>query len=76
MTALVGRDDTELYRRLLESSTMPLWILDVKSLSVLDANAAAGTLYGYSRDGIVGKSAENCVPRKRLSDSKSMLSMT
>jgi PAS domain S-box-containing protein len=62
MTMSARSDDTELYRRLLESSTMPLWILDVNSLCVLDANAAACTLYGYSREEIVGISAKELRP--------------
>jgi PAS domain S-box-containing protein len=60
------RDDTELYRSLLESSTMPLWILDVESLCVLDANTAACNLYGYSREEIVGKSARELRPTEEV----------
>lgn len=59
-------DDTELYRRLLESSTMPLWILDEKSLCVLDANEAAFTLYGYSRKELIGKSAPELRPTEEI----------
>jgi PAS domain S-box-containing protein len=62
----VRSDDTELYRRLLESSTMPLWILDIKSLCVLDANAAACTLYGYSREEMVGMSAKELRPTEEV----------
>ncbi len=60
------RDDTELYRRLLESSTMPLWILDVKSLLVLDANTAASALYGYSREEMIGMSARELRPTEEV----------
>jgi PAS domain S-box-containing protein len=60
------RDDTELYRRLLESSTMPLWILDVGSLCVLDANTAACTLYGYSREEMIGMSARELRPTEEV----------
>ena len=70
------RDDTELYRRLLESSTMPLWILDVGSLCVLDTNTAACTLYGYSREEMMGMWRESFGPWKRFHDSKNMLPMT
>jgi PAS domain S-box-containing protein len=45
---------------------MALWILDVKSLCVLDANATACTLYGYSRDDIVGKSARELRPSEEV----------
>jgi len=62
----VKRDDTELYRRLLESSTMPLWIFDVESLCLLDANAAACTLYGYSREEMVGRSAKELRPAEEV----------
>ena len=62
MTTPLRSDDTELYRRLLESTTMPLWILDVKSLCVLDANAAACTLYGYYREEMIGMSAKELRP--------------
>jgi PAS domain S-box-containing protein len=60
------QDDTEPYRRLLESSTTPLWILDVGSLRVLDANTAACTLYGYSREEIVGISAKELRPSEEV----------
>jgi PAS domain S-box-containing protein len=66
MTTPVRQDDTEAYRRLLESSTMPLWILDVESLCVLDANAAACTLYGYSREEMVGISAKELRPTEEV----------
>jgi PAS domain S-box-containing protein len=56
------RDDTELYRRLLESNSMPLWIFEVESLCLLDANTAACTLYGYSREEMVGMSAKELRP--------------
>jgi PAS domain S-box-containing protein len=59
-------DETEVYRRLLESSTMPLWILDIESLCVLDANNAACTLYGYSREEMVGKSARELRPNEEI----------
>jgi PAS domain S-box-containing protein len=62
----VSNDDTELYRRLLESSTMPLWILDVESLCVLDANTAACALYGYSREELVGRSAKDLRPAEEV----------
>jgi PAS domain S-box-containing protein len=58
----VTHDDSALYRRLLESSSMPLWILDVESLSVLDANAAALAIYGYSRNEMIGMSAKELRP--------------
>lgn len=58
----VSNDDTELYRDLLESTTMPLWILDEKTLCVLDANSAACALYGYSREEMLGKSAWELCP--------------
>ena len=56
------KDDTKLYRQLLESSSMPLWILDEETLCVLDANAAALGLYGYSRDEMIGMSATGLRP--------------
>ncbi|MGC2696584.1 MAG: PAS domain S-box protein [Candidatus Angelobacter sp.] len=55
-------DDTQLYRRLLESSTMPLWILDVETLCILDGNTAACSLYGYSREEMIGMSAKELRP--------------
>jgi PAS domain S-box-containing protein len=57
------RDDTELYRRLLESSSISLWIFDVESLCLLDANTAACTLYGYSREEMAGMSAKERRPK-------------
>lgn len=45
---------------------MPLWILDVESLCVLDANASACTLYGYSHDEIVGMSAKELRPTEEV----------
>ena len=41
---------------------MPLWILDVESLCVLDANAAACDLYRYSRAEMIGISARDLRP--------------
>jgi PAS domain S-box-containing protein len=66
MTKPERSDDTELYRRLLDSSTMPLWILDEKTLCVLDANTAACTLYGYSREEMIGKSARELRPPEEV----------
>jgi PAS domain S-box-containing protein len=66
MSTPVRQDDTEPYRRLLESSTMPLWILDVESLCVMDANAAACALYGYSREEMVGMSARELRPLEEV----------
>lgn len=40
----------ERYRELFESHPLPMWIYCPKTLRVLDANAAAIQVYGYSRD--------------------------
>ena len=45
---------------------MPLWILDEKSLCVLDANPAALTLYGYSHEEMIGKSARELRPVEEI----------
>ena len=45
---------------------MPLWILDEKLLCVLDANAASLTLYGYSREEMIGKLARELRPTEEI----------
>jgi PAS domain S-box-containing protein len=62
----VTHDDTASYSRLLESSNMPLWILDVEALCVLDINAAGLAIYGYSRDEMIGRSAKDLRPAEEV----------
>lgn len=49
---LVDRIDPQAgrYRMLFESSPLPMWVLDDRSLRFLAANDAALRLYGYTRD--------------------------
>src|SRR5215471_6272738 len=58
--------DTALYRRMLASSTIPLWIWDAESLRVVDANEAACALYGYTYEEIIGRLATELRPSEEI----------
>jgi PAS domain S-box-containing protein len=38
------------YRLLLQANLNPMWVFDIKTLSILEVNEAAISLYGYCRD--------------------------
>ena len=50
------RESEKKYRSLFESGPNPVFIVQPRTLVILDANPAAETTYGYSRDEIIGKS--------------------
>ncbi|HLK40826.1 MAG TPA: PAS domain S-box protein, partial [Polyangiaceae bacterium] len=60
--ALVRKRTTELaesdtrYRLLFESNPLPIWVYDLETQRVCDANEAAVSLLGYSRDELIDKS--------------------
>jgi PAS domain S-box-containing protein len=70
VNALVSSVRTELserrqveqnYRVLFENSPLPMWLFDVESLTVLQANAAAEKAYGYSADEFKGLNVNDLV---------------
>ena len=44
------RDKDKKFRLLFEEHPQPMWIFDLESQKILEANPAAAALYGYSRD--------------------------
>ena len=44
------RDQDRVFRLLFEEHPQPMWLFDPWSQTILEANAAAAALYGYSRD--------------------------
>jgi len=50
------RESEEKYRSLFEGGPNPVFIVRPRTLAILDVNPAAESLYGYSRDEILGKS--------------------
>jgi PAS domain S-box-containing protein len=60
-------EDTEVYRLLLASTTLPLLILDQESLRILDVSDQACRLYGYSRAELIGKPGQELRPADEVS---------
>ncbi|RTY90839.1 PAS domain-containing sensor histidine kinase [Flavobacterium sp. GT3R68] len=50
------------YRHLFDNSPIPMWIIDVKTLSFLDVNKMAIVQYGYTRDEFLSMSAVDIRP--------------
>jgi two-component system, cell cycle sensor histidine kinase and response regulator CckA len=50
------KESEELYRRLFNIESDAVFLVDVESIRILDANEAASELYGYSRDELLGMS--------------------
>lgn len=50
------------YRRLFETNPLPMYIYDVKSLRILEANEAFVTRYGYTRDEILKRTIKDIRP--------------
>ncbi|WP_051304666.1 PAS domain S-box protein [Chitinilyticum litopenaei] len=53
------RVSKERYQLLFDNNPMPLCVYDLYSLVILDINAAALRLYGYSREAMLGKTIED-----------------
>jgi two-component system sensor histidine kinase UhpB len=51
------------YRMLFESSPLPMWVFDAKTLRYLAVNDSAVRLYGYSREEFLGMTVEDLRPR-------------
>jgi PAS domain S-box-containing protein len=51
------------YRMLVESSPLPMWVFDARTLRYLAVNDAAVRLYGYSRDEFLGMTVEDLRPQ-------------
>ncbi len=54
------------FRLLFEDSPQPMWVFDAESLTVLDANGAARTLYGYSSEEFRGMSLARIHPPEEI----------
>jgi len=50
------RDSEGKYRSLFDSGPNPIFVLDRKTLSILDANPSAEAIYGYSKEELTGRS--------------------
>src|SRR5947209_5870716 len=53
------KDKDRKFQLLFEEHPQPMWILDLAAQSVLEANTAASTLFGYSRDEFRGMPMAN-----------------
>jgi PAS domain S-box-containing protein len=51
------RESEQLYRQLFEMESDALFLIDKQTSSILDANRAASSLYGYSHDELLGMCA-------------------
>jgi len=51
------------YRMLFESSPLPMWVFDARTLRYLAVNDAAVRLYGYSREEFLGMTVEDLRPQ-------------
>jgi len=51
------------YRMLFESSPLPMWVVDARSLRYLAVNDAAVRLYGYSREEFLDMTVDDLRPR-------------
>lgn len=50
------RSSEQKYKLLFESNPMPLWMIAKDNMTIIAANDAAASLYGYSRDELIGMS--------------------
>lgn len=66
VAAAASRQDDE-YVNVFVSSPMAMWIYDVESLQILDANEAAQQRYGYSRDEFTRLTLTDIRPREDVS---------
>jgi PAS domain S-box-containing protein len=53
------RESEERYQLLFRENPLPMWVVDIKTLRFLAANAAAVRDYGYSEQEILGMSVKN-----------------
>lgn len=49
------RESEKKYRSLFDSGPNPVFVVDKKSVEIIDANQSAQTTYGYSKEELVGK---------------------
>jgi PAS domain S-box-containing protein len=52
------------YRHLFQNNPMPLWVLDINTLTFLDVNESALKLYGYSRQEFLSMSSVELRPEE------------
>lgn len=66
-------ESEEKYRSLFDSGPNPIFVLDRKSLEILDANPSAEETYGYSKDELVGKAFTGLGPLEDEARSRNLL---
>src|SRR3954453_5994159 len=52
-------DKERRFQLLFEDHPQPMWVIDAESRQILEANAAATSLYGFSKDEFRGMNLEN-----------------
>ena len=62
--ALKIEESEKKFRHLFYNNPMPLWILDPKTLKILDVNNASVDIYGYSREEFLSMSALDIRPHE------------
>ena len=58
----------ERYRMLFEIHPQPMWVVDASSLAFLAVNAAAATLYGYTKEEFLAMTADQIRPEEDVAD--------
>ena len=61
------------YRQLFELHPTPMWVVDVQSLRIKEANQAAVERYGWSRGQFLGMSVQDLNPREEQGRMRSVL---
>lgn len=62
------RNSEEGFRNLFEKNSSVMWLVDLESGRIIEANKAAAVFYGYSREQLMAMSVEeiNVLPRERI----------
>lgn len=61
------RESEEKYRKMFNSSPLPIWIYEINTFKFLDVNDTAIELYGYSREEFLGMTLMDIRPESEIS---------